>query len=213
MGDVDHARLGRAEPTDQLEQHLDFGVVERRGRLVHDEHLGVEGERLRDLDHLLAGDGEVLDPLGRVQREPEPVEELLCAPVQGAVVEEDAGAALLAPDEDVLRDREVGHEVEFLVDDRDAELLRVTRALDRELLAVQPERAGVGRVDARQQLHEGRLAGAVLADEREHLAVAQVEPHVIERLHSGEALAHSFDVEQGGGGIGRRRHRAAPVGS
>ena len=86
--------LGRPEAADELEEHVDLGVVERGGRLVHDEHLRVERQRLGDLDHLLAGDREPLDGLGRVEREAEPVEQLLRAPVQGAVVEEDARAAL-----------------------------------------------------------------------------------------------------------------------
>ena len=68
--------VGRDEPPDEPEQRVDLGVVQRRGRLVHDEHPGVEAERLGDLDHLLPGDGEVADELGRVEREAEPLEEL-----------------------------------------------------------------------------------------------------------------------------------------
>ena len=134
-----------------------------------------------------------------------------CAPpVQGAVVEEDARAALLAADEDVLRDREVGHQVELLVDDADALLLGVPRPVEHELVPVHAEHAGVGRVDAGEQLHERRLAGAVLAHEREHLAEAQLEAHVVERLHAGESLAHALELEERGGCRGV--HRAARSG-
>ena len=202
--------VGRPEAPDELEEHVDLGVVERGGRLVHDEHLRVERQRLGDLDHLLAGDREPLDGLRRVEREAEPVEQLLRAPVQRAVVEEDARAALLAADEDVLRDREVGHQVELLVDDADALLLGVPRPVEHELVPVHAEHAGVGRVDAGEQLHERRLAGAVLADEREHLAEAQLEVHVVERLHAGESLAHALQFEERGGCRGV--HRAARSG-
>ena len=75
--DVDDAGVGRAEAADEVEQHVDLGVVQGGRRLVHDEHLGVEGERLGDLHHLLAGDGEALDRLVGVEREAETVEELL----------------------------------------------------------------------------------------------------------------------------------------
>ena len=55
---------------------VDLGVVQRRGRLVHDEHPGVEAQRLGDLDHLLLGDREVADQVGRIERQSEPVEQL-----------------------------------------------------------------------------------------------------------------------------------------
>jgi hypothetical protein len=58
------------------EQGLDLDVVEGRGRLVHDEHPGVEAQRLGDLDHLLPGDGEVTDEVGRFERETEPGQQL-----------------------------------------------------------------------------------------------------------------------------------------
>ena len=50
------------EVADDPEQLVDLGVVQRRGRLVHDQHVGVERQRLGDLDHLLLGDGESRRP-------------------------------------------------------------------------------------------------------------------------------------------------------
>ena len=44
---------------------------EHRGRLVEDEHLGVAGQRLDDLDALLHADGQVLDQGVRVDVEAE----------------------------------------------------------------------------------------------------------------------------------------------
>ena len=59
MGDVDDAHPLVAQLADDAEEFLDFRLGERRRRLIHDEHLGVEGERLGDLDHLLFGNGQV----------------------------------------------------------------------------------------------------------------------------------------------------------
>ena len=47
---------------------------------------------------------------------------------------------------------------------------RGTRVGEDHLLAVDADRAGVARVDAGQDLHQRRLAGAVRAEERHHLA-------------------------------------------
>ena len=194
--DVDHPGVGLHEAADQAVQDLDLGVVERRRRLVHDQQLGVVGQRLADLDHLLLGDREAADELLGPQRQMEALDQLARLRVEPALVEEEPRAARLAPDEEVLRDREVGHQVELLVDDADAELLRVL-GRDRLVgLAVEEELALVGVVDAGQQLHQRRLAGAVLADQREDLAGVQVEVHVLERLDAGEALADALDVEE-----------------
>jgi hypothetical protein len=118
--------------------------------------------------------------------------------VEPPLVEEQARRARLAPDEQVLRDREVGHQVELLMDDGDTELLRVLGRGRLIRLAVERELALVDRVDAGQDLHQRRLAGAVLPHQREHLPGLQVEVHVLERLDAREGLADALDVEQRG---------------
>ena len=42
-------------------------VGERGGRLVHDQHAGVEGDRLRDVDELLLADAQLADRPARVE--------------------------------------------------------------------------------------------------------------------------------------------------
>ena len=51
----------------------------------------------------------------------------------------------------------------------------------RDVDAVPPDRAAVGRVEPREELGERRLAGPVLADERDDLAGVDLERHVDER--------------------------------
>ena len=48
--------------------------------------------------------------------------------------------------------------------------LGVLDAREVDRLAVEQDLAGVGRVDAGQDLHQRRFAGAVLADDGQHLA-------------------------------------------
>ena len=65
---------------DHAEQPLDLDAGQRGGRLVHDQHAGVERERLGDLDDLLVGDRQAAGrPLG-VERDAEPREAPRCAP-------------------------------------------------------------------------------------------------------------------------------------
>ena len=73
-------------------------------------------------------------------------------------------------DSDVLRGGQVvAHEV--LEDDADVRAKREEVVLA-QIVAVEQDAALVRIVEAREQLHERRLAGAVLADQRKHLAGA-----------------------------------------
>ena len=86
--------------------------------------------------------------------------------------------ANLAAEVHVLDDVEVVAEREILVDDLDPELGRVLRPGDRDLLSLEVDVALVDRVDPGDALDQGRLAGAVVADERHHLAGADLEVDV-----------------------------------
>ena len=79
-------------------------------------------------------------------------------------------------------------------------------------------RARVGVVVARQDLDERRLARAVVADEGVHLAGADVEVDVVERLGAGERLRQVPDLEDQPVGVrllrlgaGRARLVAGPL--
>ncbi len=102
---------------------------------------------------------------------------------------DDLAGVRLPPDEDVLLDREVGHEVELLIDDGDAEVLRLAGAVEDDRLAVEDDLAAVRLVDPGEDLHQGALAGAVLADEPEDFAGMDFETDVLQSEHAGEALA------------------------
>src|SRR6218665_53768 len=70
------------------------------------------------------------------------------------------------PDPDVLGHRDIGHQVQFLMDHRDAMAEGRARAGQRHRLAAQQDLALVRRVDAGNDLHQRRLASPVLAEQR-----------------------------------------------
>ena len=143
-----------------------------------------------------------------------------------AVVEEAQRADAvrdLAVQEHVVVDGQARHEREVLEDGVDAERASVRHRLELHLLAVDEHPAGIGLVEAGQDLDQRRLARAVVADQAEHLAGAEVERDVLERCHDTEALADVLDANRVGsarrGGFDRRRRgslmsssRAAPIG-
>ena len=65
-------------------------------------------------------------------------------------------------------------------------------------VASQSDLASVGAKRAGHDVEERRLARAVRADQREHLAGANVERHVVERLQPAEAHADAAYVEERG---------------
>ena len=113
-----------------------------------------------------------------------------------AAVEEDRRARF-TPDEDVLHHRQVGHQVEFLVDDGDAQFLRLVRIGDVDGPALQEDLAFVQAVDAGEDLHQRRFAGAVLADEAEDFARADVQADVVQRADAGKGFADVIHPQQG----------------
>ena len=81
--------------------------------------------------------------------------------------------------------------------------------LEHDLLAADEDPAGVGLVEAADDLDQGRLAGAVVADEAEHLAPAQAQVDVGQGGDPAEALGHVLDPE--GLAVGGAVHQARPV--
>ena len=109
--------------------------------------------------------------------------------------------AALVAEEDVLRDREEGHQRELLVDDHDALGLGVVDRPELDLVALEEDRAVVGavRVHTREHLHEGRLAGTVLAADRVDLATLDRHRHVLQCLDAGEGLGDGLHLKNGVG--------------
>jgi hypothetical protein len=83
------------------------------------------------------------------------------------------GIERLAANPDVLGDAHGGQQVELLMDHGDARRERLARGAEAQRAAFEPQLAAIGRAHARDDLHQRRLAGAVLADERVHRAVPQ----------------------------------------
>ncbi len=143
----------------------------------------------------------------RPSRKPEPAEH---AGLQRLAAEEQVGGGV-----EVVREREV------LVDGLDAVGARLARRAERDGIAVDQDLAARRAHDAREDLDQRRLACAVVADDRVHLAGAQVEADAAQGDDAPEALGHVARLEdrivtrpraRGGVRGGRRRRRARLVG-
>ena len=87
-------------------------------------------------------------------------------------------AGVLGGESDVLLGGERGDEVEALEDEANCRATQAHKRLTAQLvdsLAAHPDLAGVGRVEASGDVHEGRLAGPRRPHDRSHLAAHDIE--------------------------------------
>jgi hypothetical protein len=203
VGDVHDRRPALAEPAHQLEQPLRLVRRQRRRGLVHDEEPGVPRDRTEDLDLLLVGDRQVARQAPGGELDAGPRHQLRESPRRRALVEH-AEHARFDAEEHVLLHGAVGDERRLLGDDRDPVRESVARRAKVDAPAVDDELAAVGTVDAREDLAERRLPGAVLPDEGVNRPAGDREIDPGERLDAAEALRDAADLDV-------RRHGAAPA--
>ena len=125
------------------------------------------------------------------------VEQLLRFGVDLPFVQYESDAlAWLAADEDILRHGEMGHQVEFLMDHADAEMLGGPGGGNLDFLALIKNAAGVFRIHTSEDFHQCGFTGAIFADQGMHLAGAQLEPALAERVNAGESLFDPFHRDE-----------------
>ena len=71
------------------------------------------------------------------------------------------------------------------------------RVGEADFAAVDQDAAGGRRIDAADDLDQRRLAGAVVADQRDHLAGMDVEREIFDRHDAAELLADVLEAEDG----------------
>ena len=201
--DVDDGDTFAGQVADDAEQVLDLAGVQDRGRLVHHDESGVVRQGPRHAHDLLAGRGQ---PTHLTTRRdvgvPQPAQQV-SGRGPGLPRSGEPGVGVLVAQEDVLRDREPVDQVELLVDRRHADLHRGDRVAEPDLLAEPGDGALVGLVGAGEDLDQGGLPGAVLPEQRVHLAGPDVEVDAVQRAHAGEHLDDA----------GHRQQRLCPPGS
>ena len=203
MADEHHGDVLRAQVVDDAEQPLDFAARQRRRRLVHDQHAGVDRQRPGDLDELLLGTAQAAEDLVGRATQADDLQERRCPIIDLRPVEIAEAIPGRMAHEDVLGDGKVGEEAGMLVHDRDAAVQRIDGGTQHHRCAVDRHMARVGPVHAGQHLDAGALAGAVLAEQGQHLASPQLERDVADRKDTAESLGDMIEAHNHVGG----RHR------
>ena len=174
VGDEDDADAAAAHAVDGLEAAAGLLDAERGEGLVEDDEPAAPVDEAVELDRLALAAGEVLDA-GAEPRDAGAagLERAAGLGLHGAVAEEgdaEDAAGELAAHEEVRDHVEVGAEREVLVDRLDAGGLGVGLGGEGALGAVEDDAPGARALLAGDDLDQRRLAGAVVAEERHHLA-------------------------------------------
>src|SRR5215203_4752289 len=195
-------RRPRLESADLGKEEVDLALREDRSRLVEENDRVLprpilDRHGLRQLDQLTLGEAQLGGVGARVDLELDlgqlPSRRLVhCWPVDHPQPDE----LVLVPQEEVFRDANVRQERLLLEDHRDSVTDRLPHVLWPHDAPAQTDRSGVRLVDTGQDLRQRRLAGAVLADETEHLVFPQGEADVIERSDAGKPLDQSLDLQR-----------------
>ena len=192
MRDQDDRRARPGEPADDLVQPDRVRAGQGGRGLVHDDQPGVARQRPQDLDLLLVGGPQAAGGSVTVELEAHRAGEFgVTAPQRGPAQE--AGPARLGAEEDVLRDRQRGHERQFLGDEHDPARDRLPGRVEAHRLAAEQHLPAIGRDDPGNDLPQGGLARAVLTDEGVDRPPGDLEADRLQGARRAEGLA---DVPQ-----------------
>src|SRR6185295_14974326 len=124
-------------------------------RLVEDEDSSIVGERFRYLNQLLLADAELSDGDERIDGQVESLQQLGSARIE-FLPSNDAEAARLASEKDVLADGHVRNQRQFLINDRYPGRLRLVDVVKAANVSLDANLAAVlrVRVDSAQNFHE-----------------------------------------------------------
>ena len=215
VGDEDDGLAGLPPPADDVEHPLGEVRGQGCGHLVEEQHVRVDGQRAREVEDAQDRERQVTNHGMPIQRWHAELADPAHEGLHGRQGEAQVGLHI-----------QVGDQGGFLVDGDHAGLAGFSRRVHLARLAADDDAPRIGANDAGQDLDEGRLAGAVGAQQTVDLAGADGQrgiaqrPHRAIRLHDAAGLqdeaavllaaaAHRYLVmghDQGRGVRGRAPH-------
>ncbi len=210
-----HVVLGEEHADPVLARHLagelhEPGALAGRhagGGLVHQQQLGLTGQRHGELDPLHVAVGELAArPVGLGGHAHPPEQRDGFAPVETPRIGPPRTCATVPAQErhlHILRHRHGDERLRHLEGAADTQPPDAARGEPGDVLPGEHDAAAVGGELPANHVEDGRLAGAVRADDGDELARLDGERHAARSHHAAERLVEPLDAEQA--------HGAAPV--
>ena len=192
MADIDDRHAPRLEAAHDVHEPPDISLGESRRRLIHDQHAGILGQGAGNFDALAVGHREACHLLVDVQfAAVETVEKFTGAAAHRRPVNGARGGLGGLGEEDVFGNRQFGKQQQLLMDGGDARRMGLARRSKADDVAVDPDLAAVGLVQARHYLDEGGFASAIFTEQGVNLTRTHVEGDVRHGFDAGEGLRYA----------------------
>ena len=201
VGDVENRGSALHQAVNGAFQAGRFRLGQGARRLVHHHNGGFQRKGLGDLDELLIANAEVAGAFLWRNLAFEKSKQAAAFCLHGGIVDEPQSPTFLPAEKHIRRHREVFDQRQFLMDDRNAGRFRILGASKPHLAARNEERAVVGLVDAREDLHQRALAGAVFAADGMHLAATHFNRDAIEGHNARKSLGNAVHADGVWGGV------------
>ena len=199
VGDEDEADPELALEALELHLHLAAEVgIERRQRLVEQQHLGLQHQGAGEGHPLPLAAAELVRPAFLQAGQPHHRQRLADLPRLLSSRQTLIGQA----EADVLLDGQVGEEGVLLEDHVDRPLVG---GHPRHVLPLDADRPGARRLEAGDHPQQRGLAAAARPQQREQLAAADGQGDAVDRDHLAEALGDVLDLDAGWGCVGHLR--------
>ncbi len=209
VADEDQAQTLLDQALQGREQRFDLARRQHRGRLVEDQDPRAgrpdassgaseppASQRLQDLDPLPLADRQAADQRIGVDLEAEAAAPYRAAAAAPSPRRENGCHSGSLPSITLSSTLEVVGQREMLVHHADAGVQRGARIAGRQRLAEDFDLPGIGAVVAEQDRHQRALAGAVFAEQRQHLAAPEIERDVVVGNQVAEALADATKAQR-----------------
>ena len=177
------------------EQALHLDVRQSGGRLVQNQQFRAVIQCLQDLGALLLAHGDLRDEPIQLYVQTVSGGQLLDLLAAGGPIDKQPLGVLVTQD-NVVEHRHRFHQHEVLVYHADAQLHRLAGGLDADLLPLQKDLALCGLVQTNQDIHQRRLARAVFAQQRQHLAAIDGQADVFFGVEAAKPFADMLHSQQ-----------------
>ncbi len=189
VGDIDDGHALGAQLGYHFQQAGGLGGGQRRRGFVEDQNARILRQRPCDFHQLSVGDGKIGHHRGGRTTQPDAVHRRLRRAMHGRGIQKPA-LARFAPQADVSRDVEVVEDGQFLMNERHTLATCLRRGRQGAWNAGDHDRSRIGCDHAAEDLHQGGLAGAVLTQQRDHLARRNRKGNGIQRDDAGVSLRY-----------------------
>ena len=188
MANINDPNTFALQLANDIEELNNLRIRKSRRWLIHNQNIRSEGKRFCDLDHLLLGDCQITNHCIGIQIQIEVRKDFLGTTCHFYIVDQTKPLTWFATNENVLGSCEIVHQVQFLMDDTDPEILGGLWPVRFCINTVDFDCASVFFIDAGQHFHQRRFTSAILTHQGVNFAFSQFELDIIEGSYTRKAF-------------------------